>query len=159
MERTGKKLRVDLLVFASYMAAIEKSVGSRLFQSVYAKVNGRKEDILRGGELSCALFASSILLLFGLIRRKHANVDPTVRSMRRAGWREIARPRIGAVIVWAEKDFGKGSLHKHIGFYVGKGEAVSNSYFKRMPVRHPVDSPRLGVIEAYFWHDSLENNS
>lgn len=150
-----KKPRVELLLEDSYVSAILKSEKARLFQNLFARVDGKHCDILAGGELSCAFFVSSILLLFGLIRRKHANVDSTVAAMRRVGWREIAKPRRGAVVVWGLHTVTKGEPHKHIGFCLGAGEALSNSYFKKVPIRHPLLSKRLGAVEAYYWHPSL----
>lgn len=151
-----KKPVIEIDLSASYLAAIENSVGSDFFQNLFARVDGRKTDILRGGELSCAFFVSSLLLLFGLISRKHAKVDSTVRSMRRCGWQPIDRPRRGAVVVWGPKNFAKNQIHKHIGFCLNSRQAVSNSYFKKVPVRHDIASPKLGKSEAFFWHTHLD---
>lgn len=159
MPSSSKKPPLELLLFDSYITAVEKSVGSRFFQSVFAKVKGRKEDILRGGELSCAFFVSSLLLLFGLISRKHANVDSTLRSLRRCGWHDIARPKRGAVIVWGIKDFAKGDSHKHIGFCLDGRTALSHSFYKKTPVQHAILSAKLGRVETILWNRRLGENN
>lgn len=151
-----KKPLIEIILPATYLAAIDNSAGSRFFQNLFARVDGKKADILRGGELSCAFFVSSLLLLFGLISRKHANVDSTLRSMRRSGWYDIARPKRGAVIVWGIKDFGKGDSHKHIGFCLDGRTALSHSFYKKTPVRHDIDSAKLGPIERILWHPRLD---
>ena len=44
------------LVFDTYVAVINNSVGSKLFQTYYVSAGKKKVDVMRGGELSCAFF-------------------------------------------------------------------------------------------------------
>ena len=50
-----------VLIFDSYLAAIKGLLNSRIFQHLYAFHEGRKENIVRGGRLSCALVVSSVM--------------------------------------------------------------------------------------------------
>lgn len=54
---------------------IENSIDARLFQSVYARIDGGEvEDIMYGGARSCAYYASGMLAIFGVMDRAHAIV-------------------------------------------------------------------------------------
>ena len=41
-----KTSNVELLLFRSYLAVIKNSVNSKLFKNFYARINGKKKDIL-----------------------------------------------------------------------------------------------------------------
>jgi len=56
-----KKPNIKIILFDTYMSRIKNSVDSKIFQNLYAKYNNIKRDILDGGDLSCAMFVSSIL--------------------------------------------------------------------------------------------------
>jgi len=43
--------------------------------------------------LDCAFFVSSILLMFGLIKKNHATVKNTLADMQKSGWQKIKKPR------------------------------------------------------------------
>jgi len=86
-------MEVNPLFFDSYLSFVEKSVGSKMFQTLWAEVDGKKKDITQRGKLSCATFVSFVLLSFGLIKEKHATVNGTVRDMENSGWRKIRKPR------------------------------------------------------------------
>jgi hypothetical protein len=124
------------LIPETYLAVIRNSVGSKLFRSFYAKVNGKKTDVMRKGELSCAFFVSSILTLFKLAKEVHATVDSTIKDMRESGWKKCRKPKIGCILLWEEMDFDRGCRHKHIGFFVGRDKAVSNSTKLHVPAAH-----------------------
>jgi hypothetical protein len=119
-----------------YLAVIKNSIGSKLFRNFYAKVNGKKEDIMRNGDLSCAFYASSILALFKLIKEVHGTVDSTVKDLKKAGWEETNKPLIGSVLVWEKIDFKNSGPHKHIGFFIGNNKAISNSFKLGYPIEH-----------------------
>ncbi len=148
------------LLSETYMAAIQNSVDSRLFRNFYATVNGKKKDIMENGELSCAFFASSLLMIFGLIKHIHGTVDGTVRDMRASGWKETKKLSPGNVLVWETITDNKGNAHKHIGFYICRDKAVSNSTVKKTPAMHHItfgavrDKPKRR-IEAIFFHKKL----
>jgi len=120
---------------STYLSIVKNSAGSRLFRHSFGRVAGRRTDLTRGGRLSCAFFVSSVLRMFGLIKEQHTTVAGTVRDLERSGWRRVAKPRPGDVLVW-EAVPGSGGPHEHIGFFAGAGQAISNSARRRMPERH-----------------------
>jgi hypothetical protein len=142
---------------------IRHSVGTTMFRNAYYEVNGKKEDILRDGDLSCAIYVSSVLSLLKLIPEVHATVQGTVKDMRKAGWRRITKPREGCVIVWGTKtSHMRGDAHGHIGFFIGNGKAISNSSKKRSPAMHhwtfgEEGRPAHRKIEAMYWHKKLSS--
>jgi hypothetical protein len=146
--------KVSPLLLDTYLAVIKNSSGSNLFRNLYAKVGDERQDITQNGELSCAFFVSSILVILKLIKEVHATVSGTVRDLKEFGWVEIEEPKIGAILVWEEKDFGNNRLHKHIGFYVGEGRAVSNDYKIGTPQEHKWNSEERKV-ELILWNDKL----
>jgi len=162
-----KKEKVIPILFDTYIAVIKNSVGSKMFRNSYAKINGpsaragKKTDILQNGNLSCAFFVSSILVLFKLIKEIHATVDGTVKDLERSGCQKITKPKIGSVIVWEKIDFGNKDFYKHIGFYIGNNKAIStNSFKKGQPTVHHwtygIKRNKPGrKIEAIFWNKKL----
>jgi hypothetical protein len=144
------------LQIETYLAVIKNSVGSKMFRNVYAKVNGKKNDITKDGDLSCAFFVSSILVLFKLIKEIHTTIDGTTKDLEDFGWIEIKKPKLGCILVWAEKDFGNNELHKHIGFYVGREKAISNSSNKKYPTEHNWDKYDGRKVKQILWHPKLE---
>ncbi len=129
-----KKQKVTPLTFDTYLAVIKNSIGSKLFRNFYAMVDGRKTDIMKNGELSCAFYVSSILTLFKFTKEVHATVDSTVKDLEECGWKIVKKPKPGSILVWEKgADFDN---HKHIGFYVGEGGAVSTSYKRGFPAEH-----------------------
>ncbi len=130
-----KKPKIVTRVFETYIALIENSLGSKLFRTLIADVDGVRSNILRDGQLSCAIFVSSILMLIGLIDRVHATVASTVAKLEQSGWKRVRVPKKGDVLVWEEKKFGD-EQHRHIGFYLGDELAVSQSSKRKVPVKH-----------------------
>lgn len=146
-------------LFRTYLAFIRNSVGSRMFQSDYCRVNGRVTDVTDGGRVSCGIHVSAMLKMFDLIKELHATVGGTLRDMEASGWRRIARPRIGAVLLWEALDHG-GSINSHIGFLVAPKTAVSNSSARREVAEHDWTYGRENgkpkrKIEAMYWHPKL----
>ncbi len=152
--------RVVPIIRDSYFKMIENSLGIRLFRNFYAYVDGKKKDITKNGQLSCAFFVSSILNNFELIEHGHLTVESTIKDMRKTGWKEIKKIRKGAVLVWEEKKNKRNNVNKHLGFYIGNGQAISNDSIKRVPIRHqftygsPRDKSYRRII-AVFWHPRL----
>lgn len=125
--------------------------GAALWQHLYVEDgNGDEFDATRGGELSCALFVSSILSAFGLIDMSHATVATTLNEMERAGWYKIKQPRPGAVV---EYPIHEG--HPHIGFALEDGDFISNNAKLYTPTIHKqqMDDGREPI--AFYWHDKL----
>lgn len=151
-----KKQKVILIIPETYLAVIKNSIGSKLFRNFYAKVNGKKTDILRNGELSCAFYVSSILLLFRLIKTGHATVDSTVRDLKQSGWKNIKKPKIGSIIVWKKISFGNKDSHKHIGFFIGNNKAISNISKLGYPREHHWTFGSKRKVELILWNKKLK---
>lgn len=152
-----KKTNVELMIKESYLAMIKNSQNSEMFKNLWAKVDGEVQDITQNGNLSCAFYVSSVLYLFKLISNIHATVDGTLKDLEKSGWTEIANPQIGSVLVWAEKDFGLGEKHKHIGFYLGNDMAISNSSQKGQPIEHKFQKYDDRKIEKILGHQILNS--
>lgn len=118
----------------NYLAMINGSVGTRMFQYLYVKdQTGEIKDVMLAGELSCAYYVSSLLCLFGMIDRPHATVASTVKRMDESGdWEKVAVSEPGDVVQWPENKDG----HGHIGFVVSDAECISNSWRLGYPIRH-----------------------
>ena len=145
---------VKPLLKETYLAIIKNSVGTKMFQKFYVKINNKKQDVMNGGELSCAFFVSSITTMFGLSARVHGTVDSTVKDLLDFGWIEIKKLRTGAVLVWEDLNF-EGEEHKHIGFYITKGEAISNSSVKKSPQKHHWNFKGKRKVVKILWHEKL----
>jgi len=156
-----KRQNVKPLIFNTYIAVIKNSVGAKIWRNFYAEVNRKPQDIMRNGDLSCAFFVSSVLALFGLTRNPHATVSGTLEDMGRSGWRKIKKPKTGSVLVWEAIKDSRGEMHKHIGFYIGDGMAISNSSKARMPIKHhwtfgERNGKPVRQVETIFWHPKLD---
>lgn len=129
------KLQFD--IYSTYLAAIKNSVGSKFFRNMYARDGKKRIDVLENGNLSCAYFVSTILRHFELIKKVHATVKNAVKDAKKSGWKRVAKPKIGSVLVYEEKYFPEtGNKHMHIGFYIGDGKAISTSSKFRTPIIH-----------------------
>jgi hypothetical protein len=129
-----------------------------LFRNLYAEKDGKETDILEDGKNSCAAFVSWLLLALELIKSPHATVNGTERDIIASGWYEISELRPGAVLFW-EKITGAydGLMHRHVGFYVGNGEAISNSSQNSgFPIRHHATYNGSRKIEKIYWHPDLD---
>ena len=127
------------LIYKTYIQTIKNSLGSKLFQNLYIKnQDGDEIDILHAGTLSCAYFVSSILYMFNMINALHATVMNTEKEFESEKWSTIDIQHIkpGDVIIWEEITYDDGSVHKHIGFYIGNYQAISHSTFEQVPVQH-----------------------
>lgn len=155
MSAQNSKQKVVPLFFETYLAVIKNSVGSKLFRNFYAKVDGKRTDIMRNGDLSCAFYVSSVLVIFKFIRRIHGTVDATVKDLKKSGWKKVNKPKIGSILVWEKKDFGNSSFHKHIGFFVGNNEAISNNDKLGYPAKHSWNFDGKRKIEMMFWNPGL----
>lgn len=148
------KSKVKMLLCDTYIAAIRNSAGSKLFRNLYLAKNKKRVDALNSGQLSCAVFVSWVLRIFYLIKEGHATVDGTMNDLKKSGWYEIKRPKVGSILVW-ERAFLNGTSNKHMGFYIGNKEAVSNSRSRRTPVKHHWTYGGKRKIEMILWNDRL----
>ncbi len=137
MRTIRKEEKYPLALLETYLSVVEKSVGSEMFRTLYVRKGRRLVDVIDNGDLACAYFVSAILHLFGLIRGGvHTTVKETERDMIASGWERIARPKKGCIIFWTWKMGTDGAPHRHLGFYMGKDEAISNSSEHKVPTRH-----------------------
>lgn len=161
---------VEPLVLPTYLALVEASVDSPLFRTFYAKVNGKRTNVVRDGKVSCAFHVTGILKLFNLVQEVQITNNRAVRDMLESGWRPVSRPRAGCVVLWDEKDPDPERMRKdkgvyqpkvkHCGFYLGKGVCVSNFGDRTgMPWRHAIDAHEYGPVEGYLWHPALAAGS
>ena len=157
----ARKPKFELL--PTYLKAIENSVGSNLFRNEYYRINGKAIDVLDDGDLSCAVFVTSILYLFDLIKERHTTVVATIEDVQRSGWYEIKKPKKGALILWGfkKKDSGTQGKHRHVGFYLNTKKAISNISEKRIVDAHhptfgklPNGEVRRDIL-AYYWNKRL----
>ena len=147
---------MKLLSRDTYLAMIKNSVGSTLFRTLYAEVDGKKEDILKEGELSCTFFVSSILWHFRLLTEgPHANTPGLVRDLEKSGWVKTDVPTEGAVVIW-EVMQQKSGPHPHSGFYVNSDKAISHIDNTKTPQEHhntfgtkPDGAPQRRIIALY----------
>lgn len=154
----SEKNKPILIIRDSYLALIKNSVGANFWRNLYFKINGRQQDVLQDGELSCAFFVSSVLLILGLIKEIHTTVKKTLVDMESLGWQEIKKPKLGSVLVWEEK-----LSHKHIGFSLGGKTAISNRSSLHRPGKHHLTfgvkkdgSAKRGIIKI-LWHKKLND--
>lgn len=152
-----RKSKITPLMFDTYLTVIKNSIGSKLFRNFYAKVDGKKADIMRNGELSCAFYVSSVLSLFRFIKKAHGTVDATVKDLKESGWKEIRKPKVGSILVWEKINFGDHGVHRHIGFFIGQNKAVSNSDTLRCPVRHSWNFNGKRKIDMIFWNPKIHS--
>ena len=113
------------LIRENYLLVAQASVGAQLFRKLYYNIGGKKIEVLRDGNLSCAFFVSAVIKIFGLIGVLHTTVTATITDLKRHGWKPIKKPREGAIIIWGLKKSKSGEIHRHIEFYLGNGNAVS----------------------------------
>ena len=156
----NKKPKIVPLLLLTLLSAVEKSVGSKMFQSAFCKIGKEKKDILNKGDLSCAFYVAGILAMFDLIDKVHATVSGTVKAMEKAGWQTTKKLAPGVVIVWGPEQ-GSGFTHDHLGFYIGENKAVSNIWQKKVPGVHslnfaPPNSKAFRPIVAMYKHSDLK---
>ena len=145
-----KEEKVIKIIKKSYLAAIKNSIGVKTYRNFYAKIENKEFDTLKNGGLSCAYFVSSILVMFRRLKKIHMTVDNTEKDLIKSGFREIDKPKIGSILVWEGKKFGS-EIHKHIGFYVGGSEAISNSSEKKSPQKHHFTFGSTRKIEKIYY--------
>lgn len=138
-----------------------------MFRNLYALVDGVEQDILRDGQVSCAVFVSALLYLQNSVLEfegkprwisyTHATVPSTEKDMEQNGWIQISELREGAVITWEPITYDDGATHWHIGFYMGNDRAISNSSNETgVPKEHHVTYEGKRQVARIWWHPSLD---
>lgn len=130
------KVKFEKLWRESYLAMIKNSVGTKMFRTFYVVKNGKPFDVTNRGELSCAIFASTVLYQFKLTPRQRFTVASAVKDLTKAGAKKVTLKQVqpGDVLIWEPLE--KTDPHNHIGFYLGNRKAISNSKNKGMIVEH-----------------------
>lgn len=126
-----------------------------MFKNFYIEKNGKSEDILNNGKLSCAYFVSTILKQFNLIEEVHTTIEGTLDGMMQTkDWIEVNMTDIqaGDIIIWE-----KNGKHSHMGFALGKEQAISNSSSKCHPVKHHIDFDEKRQIQIIYRYTNWEN--
>ena len=149
------------LIFKTYISVIKNGVGSRSFSNFYVSDKRKKIDVTENGRLSCAWFASAVLSLFSFIKAPHLTVKSVEKDLLKSGWYGVKKPKIGSVLIWEAVDFGKGDFHRHVGFYIGGGKAISNSSKLRYPVVHnwkfvDAKNKKGRRVEQILWYKKLD---
>lgn len=144
--------KVEIRVKETLLYRVRNAVGTNMFRRLYADVDGKTKDILEDGDKSCAVFATLMLISLGLCTFVHSTVEGAIRDIESFGWKPIRSPQPGCVVIWRVID-APGKEHLHIGFYVGNGQAISNSSKERSPQYHPLKAHR---IHSSYWHPMLE---
>ena len=138
---------IEILRKKTYLKAIENSVGSKIFNSIFVKFKdtNKTKDILNDGEYSCAFFVSSILYLSKAIDEPYV----TVKNLRDffekdQNWKKIEMDRVeaGDVVFWEKMKFEDNSENEHVGFVLNKNTAVSTSHKDKMVVQHTLSNNR-----------------
>lgn len=151
---------VTILKKESYLAMVKNAVGTNQFRTLYALVDGQKQDVLHDGERSCAVFVSSILLNFHLIAEPHSTVAGLERDLKSSGWSISEMPHPGDMLVW-EPMLQAGEVNAHIGFFMGNDRAISNNWQTRVPAEHhmtygtKLDGSPMRAITAIYTNDIL----
>lgn len=125
-----------------------------MFRELYLKQDGKIFNAMEDGDLSCAFYVSSLLKIFNLIKDVHGTVSGTVKDIEDSGWIKVATPSPGDVLIWEADE--KSELHKHIGFYVGKNIAISNSSTKKRVIKHNWTYGETRKFEAIYSDPGLE---
>jgi hypothetical protein len=147
---------IEVLRKETYLKAIENSVGSKLFNSLFVrfKDSGKVVDILNNGEFSCAFFVSAILTLLQVLDRPHS----TVKKLKELfdsdkNWHkvDISNIQAGDVVFYKKVKFKDGTENVHVGFVLNEQEAVSADYKKKKIVKHKLNKRPIEEIYRYSW--------
>jgi hypothetical protein len=142
--------------FKNFLAVVENSLGSTMFRNLWVMDEAKQEhfDAMENGNLSCAFYASSILKIFGKMIDYHGTVEGMEKEMLDSGVEQVSQEQLeeGDVIIWEARGNPEdnGKMHRHIGFYIGKDWAISNSSENGFPIRHHCNYNGQRKIEKVF---------
>ncbi len=142
---------IEILKKKTYIKAIENSVGSKIFNSIFVrfKDSGEEKDILDDGDASCAYFVSGILAIFQLMDRPHATVGTVQKLLaENKEWKivDVNEIEAGDVIFWKKITYENGDSNAHAGFALSDLEAVSTDYRTRMVFKHLISNQAVDVV-------------
>lgn len=144
------------ILFDTYLALIQNSLGTKMFRNFYAIYEDKKQDLTQNGDLACAFYVSFVLHNFGLTKEPHLTVNGTQKDMEESGWERIEQPKPGVVIIWASREFDDGP-HKHIGFAISDNQAVSTNSQTGEVYQHEISDDSTRLVESLWWHSSLSS--
>ncbi len=147
---------IEILKKETYLKAIDNSVGTKLFSSLFVryKDTGEIKDVLDNGEYSCAFFVSGLLSLLQIIDKPVATVESLKKMIQsNEKWKTVSVVDIenGDVIFWNKIKFDDGSENAHAGFVLNKDEAISTSYKTKSVVRHSSKDREIDCVYRYIW--------
>lgn len=129
------QIKPKRLINKTYLKFIRNSVGAKMFRNLYLKQDDKIFDATKDGELSCAFYVSGLLVIFQLIKHVHGTVESTRKDLEESGWTKTDRPTPGSIIIWDAIQDNE-EENEHIGFYVGRDKAISNSSTKKKIIIH-----------------------
>jgi hypothetical protein len=127
----------------TYLSRIMGSVDSNLWRSFWIEdQDGQEVDLIRNGDLSCALHVSGVLLNLNprsgskakFVSGPMTKVDQLHQDLLANGWEElkfngVESVQSGDVIFWEElrgyNGREAGGPHGHCGFYIGEEKGIS----------------------------------
>tara|TARA_B100000745_G_scaffold294549_1_gene237653 strand:+ start:14767 stop:15210 length:444 start_codon:yes stop_codon:yes gene_type:complete len=146
---------MKLLLKETYLAMAKNSPGSKIFQTLLAEVDGEEVNILKGGDVSCAYFVSTLLKIFDLVKTPHATVSGLEKDLMQSGWSKSEEMIPGAILIWKATAQAGDEMHEHVGIYLGNDVAVSNSYKELVPVEHHATFDNKRKVRAIYTHTFL----
>ncbi|PIR05246.1 MAG: hypothetical protein COV57_00175 [Candidatus Liptonbacteria bacterium CG11_big_fil_rev_8_21_14_0_20_35_14] len=146
---------MKFILFDTYISTILSSIDSKMFKNCWFD-DEEKKDVSKDGDLSCALYISSVLKMFDLIKDRHVTVSGTVKDLEHNGWEKINELKKGSILVWEKKLQSNNEWHKHLGFYIGDNEAISNSWKYKVPKKHHYTYDNTRKIETIYWNSRLD---
>jgi hypothetical protein len=155
-QQKTKEEKPQLLLLDTYLALIRNSVGTKMFQENYAFYEGKRQNLVEGGNLSCAYYVTFLLKGLGLIDELHLTVTGTEQALQKHGWKHTTKLKPGAIVTWESEEFDDGP-HKHIGFFIGNKRAVSTSFKTQTVIEHSADFEGKRRIESMYWHPKLDS--
>lgn len=140
----------------SLAALIENSLGCPLWRNFYYS----EGDAMENGDLSCAFYVSTLLLMMKATPQIHGTVKHLSADMLTYGWYEIEvseEYQFGDILIWEPAKQGNSTgNHLHIGFFMEDKFAVSNSSSNGFPVRHHLtynDTRKVVRVLRFDWPD------
>lgn len=128
---------MKLLPKETFLALARGSEGANMFRSLFADPeDGSAIDILKDGQVSCAFYVSSLLVLVSQLPTPHATVSGLEKKLQEKGWEAISDPIPGSILFWVSQKQADGDPHEHVGIYLGNDEAISHSDKALTPTRH-----------------------
>lgn len=148
------KAELEFLTKETLLKLIENSIDSRLFQSVIFAKRQEPIDILEAGNLSCSYFVSGLLTLVGLIDKPHVTVRGLLKNLEsNSKFEKLTSTHYlpGDILIWDQTIESNG--HEHVGFYLGNGEAVSNSPSELQIIKHHYTyNGKRNIVAAFRLH-------